>query len=53
MMGIFSFSGQITGDGLADYMLGQASSFTQGGGEFKDLLGTKWSFFVQDNWRVS
>lgn len=53
MMGNFGFSGQITGDGLADYMLGEASSFTQGGGEFKDLLGTKWGFFVQDNWRVN
>ncbi len=53
MMGNFSFSGQITGNGLADYMLGQASTFRQGGGEFKDLLGTKWSAFVQDNWRVN
>lgn len=53
MMGNFSFSGQITGDGLADYMLGEASTFRQGGGEFKDLLGTKWSLFVQDNWRVN
>jgi hypothetical protein len=53
MMGNFTFSGQITGDGLADYMIGEASQFRQGGGEFKDLLGTKWSFFLQDNWRVS
>lgn len=55
MMGNFQFNGQITGagEGLADYMIGQASSFTQGGGEFKDLLGTKWGFFVQDNWRVN
>lgn len=53
MMGNFTFSGQITGLGLADYMLGQSSAFRQGGGEFKDLLGTKWGFFVQDNWRVS
>lgn len=53
MMGNFSFSGQIAGDGLADYMLGEAATFRQGGGEFKDLLGTKWSFFLQDNWRVS
>jgi hypothetical protein len=53
MMGNFSFSGQITGDGLADYMLGQSSSFTQGGGEFKDLRGTKWSLFMQDNWKIS
>lgn len=53
MMGNYTFSGQITGDGLADFMLGEAASFRQGGGEFKDLLGTKWSFFAQDNWRVN
>lgn len=53
MMGNYTFGGQITGDGVADYMLGEASAFRQGGGEFKDLVGTKWSFFVQDNWRVN
>ena len=53
MDGNFSFNGQLSGDGLADFMLGRASQFVQGGGEFKDLKGTRWGFFVQDNWRVS
>jgi hypothetical protein len=53
MMGNFQFNGQLSGNGLSDFMFGRASAFTQGGGEFKDLLGTRWSFFVQDNWRVS
>jgi hypothetical protein len=53
MAGNFSFNGQLSGLGLADFMLGQASSFTQGGGEFKDLKGTKWGIFAQDDWRVS
>lgn len=53
MMGNFTFNGQLTGNGIADYMVGRASEFRQGGGEFKDLLGTRWSFFAQDNWRVS
>ncbi|MGH9632560.1 MAG: TonB-dependent receptor domain-containing protein [Bryobacteraceae bacterium] len=53
MMGNFNFSGQIAGDGMADFMLGEATRFTQGGGEFKDLKGTKWSLFLQDNWRVT
>jgi len=53
MAGSFSFSGQLSGNGLADFMLGQASSFTQGGGEFKNLKGTKWGFFVQHDWRVN
>ncbi|MSV29225.1 MAG: hypothetical protein EXQ52_10880 [Bryobacterales bacterium] len=53
MDGNFTFNGQITGDGLADFMLGRASAFGQGGGEFKDLKGTRWGFFAQDNWRVN
>ncbi len=52
MDGSFTFNGQLSGDGLADFMLGRASNFVQGGGEFKDLRGTKWGFFTQDNWRV-
>ncbi|MBL8233820.1 MAG: carboxypeptidase regulatory-like domain-containing protein, partial [Bryobacterales bacterium] len=44
MMGNFTFNGQLSGNGLADYMVGRASEFRQGGGEFKDLLGTRWSF---------
>ncbi len=46
------FSGQFSGDGLVDFMLGRSSYFQQGGGEFKLLHGTKPSFYVQDNWRV-
>ena len=53
MDGNFTFSGQLSGDGLADFMLGRAASFVQGGGEFKDLKGTRWGFFAQDNWRVN
>ena len=53
MAGQISFNGQLSGDGLADFMVGRASNFRQGGGEFKDLKGTKWGFFLQDNWRVS
>lgn len=53
MDGNFTFNGQLSGDGLADFMLGRASAFGQGGGEFKDLKGTRWGFFIQDNWRVN
>jgi hypothetical protein len=53
MAGNFTFSGQLSGLGLADFMFGRTSQFRQGGGEFKDLKGTKWGFFVQDDWRVS
>jgi len=53
MMGIYTFNGQLSGNGLSDFLFGRASEFRQGGGEFKYLKGTRWGFFVQDNWRVS
>jgi hypothetical protein len=53
MDGNFTFNGQLSGDGLADFMLGRSSQFIQGGGEFKYLKGTRWGFFAQDNWRVN
>ena len=53
MAGNITFNGQLSGDGLADFMFGRASQWRQGGGEFKFLLGTRWGFFVQDNWKLS
>jgi hypothetical protein len=56
MAGNFQFNGQLSGNGLADFMFGRTSLFRQGGGEFKylkDLKGTRWGFFAQDNWRVT
>ncbi|MBK9168096.1 MAG: TonB-dependent receptor [Bryobacterales bacterium] len=51
-MGIFTFSGQISGDSMADFFLGEAASFLQGGGEYKDMSGYRYGLFVQDDWRV-
>ncbi|MBI4873726.1 MAG: TonB-dependent receptor [Acidobacteria bacterium] len=53
MDGNFTFNGSLSGDGLADFLMGRSSTFVQGGGEFKILRGTRWGFFAQDNWRVS
>lgn len=53
MAGRFTFNGQLSGHALADFLLGRASEFRQGGGEFKDLRGTRWGFFVQDNWKMT
>jgi hypothetical protein len=53
MAGNFTFNGQLSGDGLADFLFGRASQYRQGGGEFKFLLGTRWGFFMQDNWKVN
>ena len=51
--GGFTFGDQLSGDNLADYMLGRASNFIQGGGEYKNMVGTRLGFFAQDHWRVS
>jgi hypothetical protein len=53
MAGNFQFNGQLSGNGLADFLFGRSSQFRQGGGEFKYLKGTRWGLFVQDNWRVT
>ncbi len=35
-MGQFTFNGSISGNAMADYMLGDVYQFWQGGGEFKE-----------------
>lgn len=51
--GLYQFTNQLSGDNVADFLLGDATFFLQGGGEFMLLSGTKWSAFAQDDWRVS
>ena len=53
MSGQFTFGNNLSGSNLSDFVLGDASRFLQGAGEFKNLYGTLWSGFVQDNWRVN
>lgn len=52
-MGNFDFNGSITGDSMADFMLGQVYQFWQGGGEYKHLTGHRIGLFVQDDWRAT
>ncbi len=52
-MGLFNFNGNITGNAMADFMLGEVYQFDQGGGEYKELYGTRWGFFAQDNYRTT
>jgi hypothetical protein len=47
-----SFSGQYTGFGLADFLLGRASSFLQGAGETQNVTGTVLGIYAQDSWRI-
>ncbi len=50
--GQFYFQGAMSGDSMADFILGRVNWFMQAGGERKDMVGTRWGFFAQDNWRV-
>jgi Carboxypeptidase regulatory-like domain len=54
--GHFQFAGSTTtgtGNTLADFLLGQISSFDQGTGEYKDYLANYGSLFVQDDFRIT
>jgi hypothetical protein len=53
MSGSFTFGNQLSGSNLTDFMLGDASNFLQGGGEFKDMHGVVYALYAQDNWRVN
>jgi hypothetical protein len=51
--GNFTFSGQITGNGIGDLLLGRASSFTQSAGKFKQTRGKEFSLFGEDTFRAT
>ena len=51
--GSFTFSSRLSGDNVADFVLGDAGNFRQGGGEFKNLAGWRTGWFAQDDWRVN
>ena len=53
MAGYYAFSSNLSGDNLADFVLGRPTIFQQGGGEFKQLAGTRWGYYYQDNWRAT
>ncbi len=50
---IFRFQNALSGNNLADFLLGRASFFQQGVGQFQNVRGVAWSFFAQDNWRAN
>jgi hypothetical protein len=51
--GNFNFNNSLTGDNVADFVSGNVSSFTQGGGLYLNFTGINWSAFVQDDWHVN
>ncbi len=51
--GNFGFSNSLSGDNMADFLLGSVSTFSQGGGLYLNFTGINWSAFVQDDWRAT
>jgi hypothetical protein len=49
---IVGFGGQYTGNGLADWLLGYMSSYTQGAGEIAVVSGWQPGFYGQDQFRI-
>ena len=53
MSGVFMFADQLSGDNLADYMLGGRPTSPRAAGSSRICTAGKPSFFVQDHWRVN
>lgn len=51
--GNFTFSGQISGNGISDLLLGRVATFVQSAGKFKQTRGAQISLFADDSWRLS
>jgi hypothetical protein len=49
---LYAFNGTFTGNGLADFLLGDVSTFTQSAGKVKFTRGQQYAVFVQDDWRA-
>ncbi len=49
---LYSFNGTFTGNALADFLLGDVSTFTETAGKAKYTRGQQYSAFVQDEWKI-
>jgi hypothetical protein len=51
--GHYVFRGNITGNAIADFLLGRLDSFDQGTGEYKNNRATYSALFIQDDFKVT
>ena len=49
---IIGFDGSVTGQSMSDFLVGQESSYLQGGGEYQRLHATQFGTYVQDQIRL-
>ncbi len=50
--GSFAFTGAVTNDAMADFLLGLPSQLQRGTAIYKDHVSWSGGFFIQDDWRV-
>lgn len=51
--GTFDFGGALSGNDLADFMLGDVTQFMQAGGIYANITGYNWALFAQDDWHAT
>jgi hypothetical protein len=51
--GNWTYSGAVTSNQLADFLLGKENSYTQSGGQYVQMRGTIYGSYFQDDWKVS
>lgn len=49
----FSFTGQFSGNGLSDFLLGDFYQLTEASPQILNTRFTSWAAFAQDNWKVN
>jgi Carboxypeptidase regulatory-like domain/TonB-dependent Receptor Plug Domain/TonB dependent receptor len=49
----YTFGGAFSGNNLADFMLGDVSTFNQAGGIYANITGYNWAAFIQEDWRAT
>lgn len=51
--GLFSFTANGSGNGIANFLLGNLTTFTQASGQYFNNRGHFYGFYVQDSWKAS
>lgn len=51
--GTFSFNSNNTNDAIASFLLGYVGTFNQSSGQFANLRGKFFGFYVQDSWHLN
>ena len=50
---LLTFNGQVSGNAMADFLLGEMSQYQQAGGEFGTVHGVLWGFYANDTIKLA